>query len=604
MGQVSNLPVPHENPNLSRINWLTMAVELLPFLATISPLLGAAAVTVVARWNAAWTRASACTSAALTLVLLSAVVWKFDPHRVDERGRAEVSQMVTSFDGLAQSSTARALRTQAQRTAAPVSDAPKLGANANDERVALRGINVRLAFGVDGVILWPAVWIALAVLVALTFPGNTAAESSPAYSIALLIAEAGLLGSLTARDLIVSLVSCEVSLPALYFLIGRWGGADRRTAAERLLIFQHVGCGLTLLGTTLIAVSWPWVRSDFDVRRSPLTFDLWGVVDGLRSMVSRNEVAVEVWSDVAPWAFLLLGLGFALRFPAFPFQRWYTHALEEGSTGVACLLAIGLPQVAFCGWVRFAMPLLREEAIEFSSWLGAIAAVGAIHAGLKAASQSDLKKLAAALSMGQLALALLAMRLPLREGLTGAWLLVQSQGLVTMGLMLFIGFAHSRSARCEIGSIEGLAFDQPKRAVLLVLLLAASGMMACPSGAGALLALSQLTWEATPFAACGIAMWLLLSWSLLVTTQRILFGRESSSTATPLRLGTATRSKDLSADNIEITRDLGLHEFCVTLPLVLLVAWLTLAPQVILQNSEATWSYLLQSKEQRADESE
>ena len=586
------------------MNWLTMAVELLPFLATISPLLGAAGVVVVSRWNAAWTRASACTSATLTIVLLGAVVGNFDSHRVDERGRTEVSQMVTSFDGLAQSSPARVSRTQAHRSAAPMSDALKLGEDENDERAAPRGINVRLAFGVDGVILWPAVWIALATLIALSLPGNTAAATSSAYSIALLIAEAGLLGSLTARDLIVSMLSCEVALPALYFLIGRWGGAERRKAAERLLNFQHLGCGLTLLGTTLIAVSWPWVRSDFDVRRSPLTFDLLDVVDGLRSMVSRNEVAVEVWSDVAPWACLLLGLGFILRFPAFPFQRWYTHALEEASTGVACLLAIGLPQVAFCGWVRFAMPLFREEAIELSTLLGAIAAVGAIHAGLKAASQSDLKKLAAALSMGQLALALLALRLPLREGLTGAWLLVQSQGWVTIGLMLFVGFAQTRSQRGEVETIEGLAFDQPKRAVLLVLLLAASGMMACPSGAGVLLALSQLTWEATPYAACGIATWLLLSWSLLVTAQRILFGRERSSTATPLRFGTVVHSKDSTADSIEITRDLELREFCVTLPLVLLVAWLTLAPQVILQTGDSTWSHLLQSNEPRAADSD
>ena len=521
------------------MNWLTWIVELLPFLATISPLMGAAAVAVAARMNPAQTRRIAWSSAALTLVLLGAVVWNFDPLCVDEQGRTVFSQRVVSFDGLAQSSAVVLPRTGGPTAAARTADEPatdRATSGPNDLSLPPRGINVRLAFGIDGLTLWPAVWIALAVLVALSFSKtpppseHRETESSPTYGIAFLIAEAGLLGSLTARDVIVSLLSWEVALPALYVLVGRWGGSERRAVAGRMLIFQRIGGGLTLLGTTLVAVSLPWVRSDFDARRTALTFDLFGLVDGLRTMVSRNEIAVEVWSDVAPWACLLLMLGFALRFPAFPFQRWYTHALEEASTGVACLLAIALPQVAFCGWVRFAMPLLTEEAIELSWLLGAAAAIGAVHAGLKAASQSDLKKLAASLSMGHLALALLAMRLPLREGLTGAWLIVQSQGMVTAGLILLIDFAQKRLPHRESAPVEGLAFDQPQRAAMLVLLLVASGTMALASGAGPLLALSQLTWETTPFAACGIATLLLMTWSLLVTTQRILFGREHSST--------------------------------------------------------------------------
>ena len=70
-------------------------------------------------------------------------------------------------------------------------------------------------------------------------------------------------------------------------------------------------------------------------------------------------------------------------------------------------MAIALPQVAFCGWVRFAMPLFVEQAVELSWLLGVVASVGALHAGLRAVSQRDLKRLAAALSMGWLALALL-----------------------------------------------------------------------------------------------------------------------------------------------------------------------------------------------------
>ena len=140
--------------------------------------------------------------------------------------------------------------------------------------------------------------------------------------------------------------------------------------------------------------------------------------------------------------------------------------------------------------------------------------------------------------------------------------------------------------------------------------------MACASGAGPLLALSQLTWEATPFAVCGIATLLLMTWSLLVTSQRILFGRAETSNATPLheqRDIPSTRSRSVTtfrptdhspAEGFEVTSDLSLPEFCVVMPLILLVGWLTLAPHAILKSSEATLSQLLQPHERRADTTE
>ncbi|MBC8115900.1 MAG: hypothetical protein H7062_16055, partial [Candidatus Saccharimonas sp.] len=465
------------------MRWLTLAADMLPFMATISPLIGAASVAVVSRLNPLLARPTALSNAFLTLLLLGAAVWHYGPHRVDQRGRADVSQMEASFGWLAESSSAEAV----------------------DKGPVQRGVGVRLSFGIDGLTLWPAVWLALAAWAAILSPGPRVGESSSAYCIALFLGEAFLLASLTSRDLVTSLISFEMSLPALYFLIGRWGGRERRAAAGRFLIWQLVGCGLTLLGTTLIAVSWPWVRSDFDARRSPIFFDTFGLVEGLQSMVARNEVAVQLWSDLAPWGCLLLVLGFAIRLPTFPFQSWYVTTLVEAPAGVAGLLAIAIPQVAFCGWVRFAMPLFVEQAVELSWLLGVVASVGALHAGLRAVSQSNFKQLVAALSMGWLALVLLAMRLPSREGLTGAWLLIQSQGLAVAGLFWFIGLLQSRSGDREPDTLEGAAFQRPRLAVMLITLLVGSGVMGCGSAAGSFLALSMMTWESAPFAAFGIA---------------------------------------------------------------------------------------------------
>ena len=567
------------------MRWLTLSAEMLPFMATISPLIGVLSVTVASRQRPLLVRPAALSNALLTLLLLVATVWNYDPHRVDQRGHADVAQMKVSLGWLADSQAA-------------------------DKSPTRRGIDVRLSFGIDGLTLWPTVWLALAVWAAVLIPGPRVDQSSVAYIVALFFSEACLLASLTSRDAIVSLIAFEASLPALYFLIGRWGEQDRRTTAGRFLIFQLVGCGLTLLGTTLIAVAWPWVRSDFDVRRSPLFFDTLGLVEGLQTMVARNEVAVQLWSDLAPWGCVLLVLGLVIRLPAFPFHAWYVTTLEEAPAGVAGLVAIALPQVALCGWVRFAMPLFVEQAVELSWLLGVVASVGALHSGLRAVSQRDLKRLAVALSMGWLALALLAMRLPTREGLAGTWLLVQSQGLAVTGLFLFLGMLQSRLGPREADTMEGLAFQQPKLATMLIALLVGTGAMACGSAAGLLLVLSMLTWESASFAAFGIAASLLLVCAMTTTAQRVLFGRGPASRDTSRSTQpheTTARSLSSTVDRPSRSTqpadrvDLTLHEFMALAPFVVLSAWLALAPAFVLERGEPTLSLLLERTERRTE---
>ena len=570
------------------MRWLTLAANLLPFMVMISPLIGAVSVAVVSRLNPLLARPTALFNALLTLLLLCATVWHYDPHRVDQRGLADVSQMEVRLGWLFEASAAEA----------------------GDQHPVRRGIGVQLSFGIDGLTLWSAVWLALAVWAAVLIPGARVGKSSPAYYIALFFGEAFLLASLISRDAVASLMSFEMSLPALYFLIGQWGERQRRMAADRLLICQLVGCGLTLLGTTLIAVSWPWVRSDFDVRRSPLLFDMFGLVEGLRAMVVRNEVAVQMWSDLAPWGCVLLVLGLAIRLPGFPFHAWYVTTLEEAPAGVAAVAAIALPSAAFCGWVRFAMPLLVEQAVELSWLLGIVASAGALHAGLRAVSQSSLRQLAAALSMCWLAFVLLAMRLPSREGLAGAWLLVQSQGLAVAGLFLFVGLLQSRSGDGDSDTMEGMVFQRPRLAAMLIAMLVGSGVMGCGCATGSILALSMLTWEQAPFAACGIATTLLLTWSMIAAVQQVLFGQGESvrevarmiqppqptASSSSVVFGRPPGSTELNGRG-----DLTLHEFIALAPFVVLLTWLTLAPAFVVERGESTLSHLLERTERRAE---
>ncbi len=52
----------------------------------------------------------------------------------------------------------------------------------------------------------------------------------------LLVLESALLGAFCAFDLILFYILFEFTIIPLYFLIGIWGGPDRRRAARRFFI--------------------------------------------------------------------------------------------------------------------------------------------------------------------------------------------------------------------------------------------------------------------------------------------------------------------------------------------------------------------------------
>ena len=74
------------------------------------------------------------------------------------------------------------------------------------------------------------------------------------YSIAFLVLETGMIGSLVALDLALFYVFWEVMLVPMYFIIGIWGGPRRIYAAMKFFLFTMAGSLLMLLAILYIAI--------------------------------------------------------------------------------------------------------------------------------------------------------------------------------------------------------------------------------------------------------------------------------------------------------------------------------------------------------------
>ena len=78
-----------------------------------------------------------------------------------------------------------------------------------------------------------------------------------------------MLGVFVARDLLLFYIFFELTLIPMFFIIGIWGGPERRYAAGKFFLFTFAGSVFTLAGVDLPRRAAP---ATFDHRRRSSTF--------------------------------------------------------------------------------------------------------------------------------------------------------------------------------------------------------------------------------------------------------------------------------------------------------------------------------------------
>jgi len=196
------------------------------------------------------------------------------------------------------------------------------------------------------------------------------------YWVAFLALSSALCGVFLARDLFLFYVFWEATLIPMFFIIGIWGSANRRHAAIKFFLFTFGGSILMLLA--LLALVGAHAHSTGE-----WTWDLAKI-----SAAGLSEAA-------APWVFIGLLLGFAVKIPVVPLHTWLPDAHTEAPAAGSVMLAGVMLKMGVYGIMRIAIPLFPELAWSWLPWLGGLAAVNAIWGALCAMAQADLKRLIA-----------------------------------------------------------------------------------------------------------------------------------------------------------------------------------------------------------------
>ena len=367
----------------------------------------------------------------------------------------------------------------------------------------------------------------------------------------LLALEAGMLGTSFALDLLLFYVFWEAMLIPMYLLIGVWGGPRRVYAAMKFFLYTMAGSVLML-----VAILWLYFHNR--------------AVTGVPSFALDAFYALPLDGAQQTWLFLAFAFAFAIKVPMFPLHTWLPDAHVEAPTAGSVILAAVLLKMGTFGYVRFAMPLFPVASAEFTPWIVGLSLIGIIYGALVAMVQPDLKKLVAYSSVSHLGFCMLGLYALNAQGLAGGMMTMLNHGVSTGALFLLVGVIYERRHTRMIADFGGLWKPMPVYAsVFLVVLLSSIGLPGTNGFVGEFLVLLG-AFRTNPMWAIIAATGVILSaLYMLWMFQRVFFG-------------------PVTHKENETLTDLTTRERLVFAPIVILIFWMGVYPQPLLDRAQPT----------------
>jgi NADH-quinone oxidoreductase subunit M len=256
----------------------------------------------------------------------------------------------------------------------------------------------------------------------------------------VLLLETGMTGTFVALDLILFFIFWEVVLVPMYFMIGIWGGPRREYAAVKFFLYTLFGSIFMLLGFLAL-------------RLVGGTFDIIGLIEG---------GGVDASASFQNLVFLGLFLGFAIKVPLWPFHTWLPDAHTEAPTVGSVLLAAVMLKMGTYGFIRIAIPILPDAALDFAPIIGVLSVIAIIYGALCCFAQTDLKRLIAFSSVGHMGFVMLGIATLTDRGINGAIFGMVAHGLITGMLFFLAGSIHERYHTRELSELGGLLQQIPR----------------------------------------------------------------------------------------------------------------------------------------------
>ena len=358
-----------------------------------------------------------------------------------------------------------------------------------------------------------------------------------AYYGLLLFLVGSLVGVFVSQDLLLFYVFFEAMLIPIYVLVGVWGGPRRVKATLTFVLYTMAGSLLMLASIIAFGISQG-------------TFEL-----------------AELGTSSNDWIFLGFLAAFFVKAPLLPFHGWLRLTYTEATPEVAAILSGVVSKAAVFGLVWIVLPHFPEPVDDLRGLALVLAAATLVYGSLLAFRQPDIRGVVAYSSMAQMGLIMLGIFSVNDLGLDGAILHSVNHGLVSAGFFLLAGMIETRAGSGEFARLGGMAKGRPALATVVLIL----GMftLAVPGSsnfAGEFSILAGVFQRGWGYAAVGAAAIVLAAMYALRLISAILHDRRAS-------------------DSTDESTDLVGGELALVLPLVAILAALSVWPALVTERS-------------------
>ncbi len=354
-----------------------------------------------------------------------------------------------------------------------------------------------------------------------------------------------------ANDILLFYLFFEATLIPMYFLIGGFGGAKRRHAATKFLLFGLAG-GLVMLVSVIGVYAW---STQVLGHPSYLISDLVGHPSAMLGM---------------PLMICFL-IAFALKAPMVPVHTWLPTAAQEATPGTSVLMVGVMDKIGTFGMIKICLTLFPAESKAAAPVMIILALISIIYGALAAIGSKNLLRLVSYTSLSHFGFMVLGIYTLTTAGISGSIFYMVNHGLSTAALFLVVGFMISRRGSADVHDFGGVQKVAPVMSGAL--LLAGLSSLALP-GLGSFVSefmVIQGAWAQAVWAGAIAALGpILAAVYVLLMYQRTMTGPVTEQVKEKVR------------------SDLTIRERCVSFGLVVLMLVLGFVPNIALSVIDPT----------------
>jgi NADH-quinone oxidoreductase subunit M len=418
--------------------------------------------------------------------------------------------------------------------------------------VWISSLGIHYKLGVDGLNVFLVALTTLLFAAAVLAANLREWERPRLFYFQFMLAESAVLGAFLAQDLALFVAFFDLMLIPFYFLIGVWGREPGRVrATTKLIIYTLVGSLLMLAAAIATGV----LAAQQD--------------GGHITFVLSQLQATPLGKGSQEWIFLFFAAAFLVKMPAFPLHGWMPDGYRAMPIEVLMVFSGVLSKVGAYGFLRIVLPLYPQAAAHFQILMMLIALLSIIYGSAVAFTETDARLIAGYSSVAQLGFITLGIFALNSQGAQGALLQMVNHGLVVAALFFVVGLLAKRTGGSEdLAQMGGIAFRAPVLASLFLIVTLAT--LAMPGSSNFV----------------GEFLILLGVFKAKLAVAVIAFTGVVLASVYALRLFIRAMHNRLA--RTERSRELNLREGSVLVPLVGVILFMALYPQLALRRSEGS----------------